>query len=111
MGQTKHIACLTATRGEPDAVKVARPVRGSDIGETTRGNPGTAPRVDSYWDKGGPTNLANLCLLCEHHHRLVHRAGWDIKLAPDGIPEFLPPAFIDPLRKPRRNNLHPPIAV
>ncbi len=64
-----------------------------------------------HWDKGGPTNLANLCLLCEHHHRLVHRAGWDIKLAPDGIPEFLPPAFIDPLRKPRRNNMHPPIAV
>jgi hypothetical protein len=63
-----------------------------------------------HWDDGGPTNLANLVLLCEHHHRVVHRAGWDIKLAPDGIPEFLPPAFIDPLRKPRRNNMHPPIA-
>ena len=64
-----------------------------------------------HWDDGGPTNLANLVLLCEHHHRVVHRAGWDIKLAPDGIPEFLPPDFIDPRRKPRRNNMHPPIAV
>ena len=64
-----------------------------------------------HWDDGGPTNLANLVLLCEHHHRVVHRAGWDIQLAPDGIPEFLPPAFVDPRRKPRRNNMHPPIAV
>ena len=64
-----------------------------------------------HWDDGGPTNLANLVLLCEHHHRVVHRAGWDIKLAPDGIPEFLPPTFIDPRRKPRRNNMHQPIAL
>jgi len=64
-----------------------------------------------HWDDGGPTNLANLILLCEHHHRVVHRAGWDIQLAPDGIPEFLPPAFIDPRRKPRRNNVHSPIAL
>ena len=64
-----------------------------------------------HWDDGGPTNLANLVLLCEHHHRVVHRAGWDIQLAPDGIPEFLPPTFVDPRRKPRRNNIHTPIAV
>ena len=64
-----------------------------------------------HWDDGGPTDLANLVLLCEHHHRVVHRAGWDIKLAPDGIPEFLPPTFIDPRRKPRRNNMHQPIAL
>ena len=64
-----------------------------------------------HWDDGGPTNLANLVLLCEHHHRVVHRAGWDIQLAPDGIPEFLPPTFIDPHRKPRPNNMHPPLAL
>ncbi len=64
-----------------------------------------------HWDEGGPTNLGNLVLLCEHHHRLVHRAGWDIKLAPDGIPEFLPPPFVDPHRRPRRNNIHPPLAL
>ena len=64
-----------------------------------------------HWDDGRPTNLANLVLLCEHHHRVVHRAGWDIQLAPDGIPEFLPPTFVDPRRKPRRNNIHTPIAV
>ena len=64
-----------------------------------------------HWDDGGPTDLANLVLLCEHHHRVVHRAGWDIKLAPDGVPEFFPPTFIDPRRKPRRNNMHQPIAL
>jgi hypothetical protein len=92
-------------------VKVARPVRGSDIGETTRGNPGTAPRVDSYWADGGPTDLGNLVLLCPLHHRLLHRSGWEVRIATDGLPEFLPPMFLDKQRKPRRNNLHQPLAA
>ena len=64
-----------------------------------------------HWDHGGPTNLANLVLLCAHHHRVLHRTGWDVRLAPDGLPEFLPPSWLDRERKPRRNNLHPPIAL
>lgn len=28
------------------------------------------------WGDGGPTELDNLVLLCGHHHRLVHDAGW-----------------------------------
>ncbi len=62
-----------------------------------------------HWAEGGPTNLDNLVLMCAHHHRLLHRSGWEVRIATDGLPEFLPPAFLDKRRKPRRNNLHQPL--
>lgn len=62
------------------------------------------------WEQGGPTDLGNLVLLCAAHHRLLHRSGWDVRIAPDGIPEFLPPIWKDPDRRPRRNHAHPPLA-
>ncbi len=31
-----------------------------------------------HWADGGPTNLTNLVLLCDHHHRAVHHDGWDV---------------------------------
>jgi hypothetical protein len=62
-----------------------------------------------HWADGGPTELANLVLMCAHHHRLLHRSGWQVRIAADGLPEFLPPVFLDRRRKPRRNNLHEPL--
>ena len=58
------------------------------------------------WFEGGPTELSNLALLCSRHHRLMHKSGWEVRIAADGLPEFLPPSFLDKQRKPRRNNLH-----
>jgi len=54
-----------------------------------------------HWINGGTTDLANLTLLCRAHHRTVHHGGWDIIMGADLHPRFLPPEWIDPLRKPR----------
>jgi hypothetical protein len=62
-----------------------------------------------HWADGGPTELGNLVLMCAHHHRLLHRSGWQVRIAADGLPEFLPPVFLDKRRRPRRNNLHQPL--
>jgi HNH endonuclease/Domain of unknown function (DUF222) len=36
------------------------------------------------WLDGGPTDLANLALLCRAHHRAVHEGGWQLTRGPDG---------------------------
>jgi len=63
-----------------------------------------------HWADGGPTDLRNLVLLCGFHHRLVHHDDWQVRMAPDGIPEFVPPQYLDPLRHPRRNIFHRAVA-
>jgi len=50
---------------------------------------------------------AEICSLLAE--RLLHRSGWQVRIAADGLPEFLPPVFLDKRRKPRRNNLHQPL--
>ncbi len=60
-----------------------------------------------HWSNGGPTDLCNLVLLCGHHHRLIHHSDWQIRINPkDGLPEFIPPSYIDASRLPRRNQYH-----
>ena len=53
------------------------------------------------WENGGATDVDNCVMLCRLHHRETHMGGWEIRIR-DGIPEFLPPAWIDPERRPRR---------
>ncbi len=55
------------------------------------------------WSHGGHTALDNLVLTCGHHHRLLHYSDWEIQFGADGIPAWIPPAWIDPTRTPRRN--------
>ncbi len=53
------------------------------------------------WQHGGATALGNLVMLCKVHHRLIHCSGWEVRLA-GGLPEFVPPYWLDPSRSPRR---------
>ena len=46
-----------------------------------------------HWLDGGPTDVDNLCLLCSECHRLVHHAGWDIRMV-NRIPQVIPPVWI-----------------
>ena len=55
------------------------------------------------WADDGTTNLDDGVLICPHHHRVLHQDGWDVRFAPDGIPELIPPARLDPSRMPRRH--------
>jgi hypothetical protein len=44
-----------------------------------------------HWLHGGPTDLANLALLCRAHHREVHEGGWQLSRGPDGRLTATPP--------------------
>ena len=44
-----------------------------------------------HWLDGGPTDLANLVLLCRAHHRAVHDGGWQLARQPDGHLTATPP--------------------
>jgi hypothetical protein len=57
------------------------------------------------WTDGGPTDLHNMCLLCRFHHREFDKRGWHAVMI-NNVPHWLPPAFIDPDRKPTRNTTH-----
>jgi hypothetical protein len=41
------------------------------------------PHHVRFWEKGGPTDLANLVPLCSRHHHLVHEGGWKLAIGPD----------------------------
>jgi len=57
------------------------------------------------WVNDGHTDIDNLVLLCPHHHRWFEGAGWVVRLR-GGVPEWLPPTWLDPERTPRRNTAH-----
>jgi hypothetical protein len=59
------------------------------------------------WEENGLTCLSNGCLLCARHHHLIHEGEWRVRIAADGRPEFIPPAWIDPQRRARRNHRPP----
>jgi uncharacterized protein DUF222/HNH endonuclease len=60
------------------------------------------------WKHGGSTEPDNGVLLCGWHHRLVHHTDtWTVIADTDGHPTFIPPPWVDPARRSRRN-LHAP---
>jgi 5-methylcytosine-specific restriction protein A len=55
-----------------------------------------------HWVHHGETKLDNLVMLCWTHHRMVHQSDWEVRMH-DGLPEFIPPKWIDYSQTPRRN--------
>lgn len=55
------------------------------------------------WWAGGATDLANLVLLCGYHHRLYDTGDWGLKIGADGVPDIIPPAWIDAQQRSRRH--------
>jgi hypothetical protein len=55
------------------------------------------------WSEGGPTELSNLALACDPHHDAIHHDGWQIRMGARGQPELVPPRWVDPEQRPRRN--------
>jgi len=54
-----------------------------------------------HWADDGPTDLANLVLICGFHHRFVHDHGWRVVPAAAGTFRFAPPSgdWLPPARQ------------
>ncbi len=61
------------------------------------------------WWAGGPTALANLALVCAHHHGIIEPGHdptadrWQLRTRPGGAPETIPPRRVDPNQRPRQH--------
>lgn len=54
----------------------------------------------THWCQGGETCVDNGCLVCMSCHSDVHHAGWDVVMGYDRHPWLIPPASVDPRRRP-----------
>jgi hypothetical protein len=57
------------------------------------------------WIAGGTTSVDNGALACCGDHRDHQAMGWQAVML-DGIPQWIPPKWLDPDQTPRRNALH-----
>jgi hypothetical protein len=55
------------------------------------------------WILGGLTDLDNLTLLCRYHHTHFLQKGWTCRMNTDGLPEWIPPWWIDQDQRPQIN--------
>ncbi|WP_232668700.1 HNH endonuclease, partial [Pseudonocardia sp. TRM90224] len=89
----------------PDGMR--RAVAARDRGCARCGRPASWCDVHHVieWQNGGPTEINNLVMLCRMHHREVHSTEWIVRMV-DGLPEFIPPRYVDPDQVPRRSPHH-----
>lgn len=52
------------------------------------------------WAEEGKTDVNNLTLTCGAHHHLIDKSDWYCIMLIDGRPAWVPPASVDPARKP-----------
>ena len=103
-GQPLDVGRLTRTI--PDGLRRAVAAPGTGCEFPGCGRPPSWCEVHHVlpWQEGGPTALHNCVMLCRIHHRLLHHSDWIVRIR-DGLPEFIPPAWIDAQRRPRRRPL------
>ncbi|QJY46887.1 DUF222 domain-containing protein [Pseudonocardia broussonetiae] len=92
-----------ATRTIPDGLRRAVTARDRGCAHPGCDRPPSWSEIHHihHWEHGGPTRLDNLVMLCKAHHRQIHHTDWQVRIR-DGLPEFLPPKWIDPHQTPRR---------
>jgi len=92
-----------ATRTIPDGLRRAITARDQGCARPGCGRPPSWCEVHHVvpWEEGGETKLDGCVMLCRQHHRLIHSTEWMVRVR-DGLPEFIPPAWVDPQRRPRR---------
>ncbi len=62
-----------------------------------------AHHLTEWVAQNGNTDVDDMALFCQVHHHYLHDKGWTARMHPDGYVELLPPPWVDPLQKPRRN--------
>jgi Domain of unknown function (DUF222)/HNH endonuclease len=94
------------TRTIPDGLRRAVAARDRGCAHPGCGRPASWCEVHHVkeWENGGETRLSNLVMLCRVHHRQIHSSEWTVRIR-DGLPEFIPPRWIDPEQHPRRRAL------
>jgi hypothetical protein len=95
-----------ATRTIPDGLRRAVAAHDHGCAHPGCGRPPSCCEVHHLtpWELGGDTKLSNLAMLCRAHYGQIHFTDWVVRIR-DGLPEFVPPRWIDPLRRPRRRAL------
>ena len=95
-----------ATRTIPDGLRRAVAARDKGCAHPGCGRPPSWCECHHIvpWESGGETKLSDLVMVCKVHHRLMHFSEWIVRVR-DGLPEFIPPKFVDPLQQPRRRTL------
>jgi 5-methylcytosine-specific restriction protein A len=103
-GASQPLDIGTTRRTIPPAIRRAIAVRDHGCAHPGCDRPATWCQVHHIleWAKGGPTRLDNLVMLCGVHHREIHSTAWVVRIGADGIPEFIPPQWLDRTQKPRR---------
>ncbi|MBP2371096.1 HNH endonuclease signature motif containing protein [Pseudonocardia parietis] len=94
-----------ATRTIPDGLRRAVTARDQGCAHPGCDRPPSWCEIHHVlaWEHDGETKLENLVMLCRTHHRLIHYSGWTVQIR-DGLPEFIPPGWIDAGRRPRRRS-------
>jgi len=95
-----------ATRTIPDGLRRAVAARDRGCAHPGCGRPVSWTHCHHIvpWELGGETALSNLVMLCAVHHRQIHSTKWIVRIR-DGLPEFIPPKWVDFEQTPRRRAL------